>query len=91
MRLSLVALPVSIIIAIIIGFIGGALMGENLNPSLIRSTVTAFVGAWIGSFLFMDSGPLIGGFPILPGLTGSAILVLLTGMPIRCKTFSGSR
>lgn len=88
--MSLVALPVSIIIAIITGFIGGALMGENVSRSIIRSTVAAFVGAWMGCFLFMESGPLIGDFPVVPGMAGAVILVLLTGIPVRCRTFTGS-
>lgn len=66
-------------------------MGDNLSRSIIRSMVAAFVGAWMGCFLFMDFGPLISDFPIVPGMAGSLILVLLTAIPVRCKTFTGSR
>ncbi|MEH7123589.1 GlsB/YeaQ/YmgE family stress response membrane protein [Bacillus sp. JJ1532] len=73
----------ALIIGGIIGWVAGMIAGKDIPGGVFGNIIAGFVGAWLGSAIFGDWGPDIAGFPIIPALIGSVLLVFLLSLIMR--------
>lgn len=75
---TLWSIIVFLVVGGIIGWLGQAIVGKNAPGGIIGNVIIGWIGSALGGYLpFLQFGPQIGQFSIIPAIIGAVIVVFI--------------